>query len=192
MDRLLVLGEWRFRRPGGSSATSLALPRWPGQDPKEKAFTILGIFYLDFAKAFNGYRKKLLIKKVKAKGLEPGVVNWIEDWLTDRTQRFCIQAEKKVRKLYSRFWRPPRDSPRPTLFTVYIDNLDVALDRLEPEVKLVKFADDTKLGKVIENRRPRQTLKNPRLPMRLGGKMGHELQLFKVQNHACWSTQSRL
>ncbi len=31
---------------------------------------------------------------MKAKGLEPGVVNWIEDWLTDRTQRDYIHGGK--------------------------------------------------------------------------------------------------
>jgi hypothetical protein len=76
---------------------------------------------------------------------------------------------------------------------VYIDNLEVELDKLELEIKLVNFADDTKGGKVMENLEERdKLLKSPRRPMWLGGKIGHELQPCKVQNHACWTKQPRL
>jgi hypothetical protein len=35
-----------------------------------------------------------------------------------------------------------------TLFMIYIDHFEMELDKLEPEVKLIKFADDTKGRKV--------------------------------------------
>jgi hypothetical protein len=44
------------------------------------------IFYLDFAKAFDKVPRRRLITKLRAKGLDPEVVKWIEEWLTDRTQ----------------------------------------------------------------------------------------------------------
>jgi hypothetical protein len=52
------------------------------------------IFYLDFAKAFDKVPRKRLVKKMTAKGLEPAVVRWIENWLTGRTQHVNIQGEK--------------------------------------------------------------------------------------------------
>jgi hypothetical protein len=47
------------------------------------------IFYLDFAKAFDKVPRKRLVKKMRAKGIELGVVNRIEDWLTVRAQKVC-------------------------------------------------------------------------------------------------------
>ncbi len=37
----------------------------------------------------------------------------------------------------------------PTLFLVYIDNLEAELKKLNLSVKIIKFADDTKGRKVI-------------------------------------------
>ena len=52
------------------------------------------IFYLDFSKAFDKVPRQRLVKKMQAKGLDPNVVTWIENWLTGRTQRVCVQGEK--------------------------------------------------------------------------------------------------
>jgi hypothetical protein len=115
------------------------------------------IFYLDFAKAFDKVPKKRLVNKMRAKGLEAGVIGWIEDWLTGRTQKVCIQGETSE--------SCPVDSgvPQgtvlgPTLFTIYIDDLEVEITASELEVKIVKFADDTKGGKVITGMQDRDKL----------------------------------
>ncbi len=52
------------------------------------------IFYLDFSKAVDKVPHKRLVEKMKAKGIEAGVVRWIESWLSGRTQRVCIHGEK--------------------------------------------------------------------------------------------------
>jgi hypothetical protein len=68
------------------------------------------LFYLDFAKAFDKVPRQRLVKKMRAKGLDPGVIAWIENWLTDRTQCVCVQGESlKVAQLIlgslrGRFW----------------------------------------------------------------------------------------
>ncbi len=52
------------------------------------------IFYLDFSKAFDKVPHKRLAEKMKAKGIEAGVLRWIESWLSNRTQRVCIHGER--------------------------------------------------------------------------------------------------
>jgi hypothetical protein len=47
------------------------------------------IFYLDFAKAFD----KVPRQRLRAKGIDKGIVDWIEDWLTGRTQHVSVQGE---------------------------------------------------------------------------------------------------
>jgi hypothetical protein len=52
------------------------------------------IFYLDFAKAFDKVPRQRLLAKLRAKGIDKGIVDWIEDWLTGRTQRVSVQGEQ--------------------------------------------------------------------------------------------------
>lgn len=115
------------------------------------------IFYLDFAKAFDKVPRKRLVKKMVAKGLEPAVVNWIENWLTGRTQHVNIQGEKSE-SCDVDSGVPQGTVLGPTLFTIYIDDLEVDMEELKLDVKLVKFADDTKGGKVVTSIEDRDKL----------------------------------
>lgn len=50
------------------------------------------IFYLDFAKAFDKVPRERLLEKLKAKGVEGNLLNWLRDWLTDRSQKVTIDG----------------------------------------------------------------------------------------------------
>ena len=50
------------------------------------------IIYLGFQKAFDKVPHHLLLK-LKAHGIGDGIIDWTEQWLTDRRQRVVVDGE---------------------------------------------------------------------------------------------------
>ena len=95
------------------------------------------IIYLDFQKAFDKVPHQRLILKLKLHGMGNSIINWIEQWLTDRRQMAVVDGE--VSNWKSILSGVPQGSVLGfILFLVYIDDLEEGVTG-----NILKFADDT-------------------------------------------------
>ena len=102
------------------------------------------VIYLDFQKAFDKVPHKRLISKLKSHGMGNSIINWIEQWLTDRRQRVVVDGEVSTWK--SVLSGVPQGSViGPILLLVYINDLEEGITG-----KILKFADDTKLFRKVK------------------------------------------
>ena len=97
------------------------------------------VIYLDFQKAFDNVPHQRLILKLKSHGMGSSIINWIEQWLTDRKERVVVDGE--VSSWKSVLSGVPQGSVLgPILFLVYINDSEEGVTG-----SILKFADDTKL-----------------------------------------------
>ncbi|XP_059806496.1 protein shisa-4 isoform X1 [Hypanus sabinus] len=110
------------------------------------------VVYMDFSKAFYQVPHGKLIRKIQLLGIHGKVVNWIRHWLNGRSQRVVVED------CYSE-WRPvtggvPQGSVLgPLLFVISINDLG---DNVVNWIS--KFADDTKIGDVVDSEEGFQSL----------------------------------
>ena len=95
--------------------------------------------YLDFRKAFDLVSHEHLIYKLTKYGIEGKILNWIKDFLRNRTQKVVIRGtESTSREVTSGV--PQGSVLGPLLFLIFINDLPTELIS-----RLSLFADDSKL-----------------------------------------------
>ncbi len=53
----------------------------------------IDLIYLDFQKALDKVPHGRLILKLKSHGMGSSIINWIEQWLTEKSQRVVVDGE---------------------------------------------------------------------------------------------------
>ena len=102
--------------------------------------------YLDYAKAFDKVDHKLLIKKLHLYGFHPRLINWIESFLTNRTQKVVIDGCFSLLALIIS-GVPQGTVLGPILFLIFINDIDQCVSH-----SIIRcFADDTRICKAIRD-----------------------------------------
>jgi hypothetical protein len=94
--------------------------------------------FLDFSSAFNTLDASLMIEKLLAKGVHDNIINWIWNFLTERTQ-VVITKEGKSPPATTSTGSPQGCVLSPILFTLYVEDMRTTL----PNMDILKYADDT-------------------------------------------------
>ena len=106
----------------------------------------LDIAYLDFRKAFDLVSHKHLIFKMSRYGINGQILNWVEDFLRDRSQRVVIRGTAST-PLRVTSGVPQGSVLGPILFLIFIN--DLPLNVISP---LSLFADDSKIfSRIVTN-----------------------------------------
>ena len=103
------------------------------------------VIYFDFSKAFDKVCHKRLAVKMEAVGIKGKVKAWVCEWLRGRRQKVVVDGVESG-------WEEVGSSvPQGTvlggvLFILYINDIDEVIRAF-----MRKFADDTKIAKIVES-----------------------------------------
>jgi hypothetical protein len=102
--------------------------------------------YTDFSKAFDRIDIPMLLFKLQKNGIEPGLLKWLESYLTNRQQIIKLNG-KKSSPIQVTSGVPQGSHLGPLLFILYVNDISFILKNL----KVLIYADDMKLYLEIRN-----------------------------------------
>ena len=136
-------------RPGRSVTTGL-LHYWGDVTAASENGNPFDTLMTDFKRAFDKVQFKKMLQKLESHGIGGNLLKWMEDWMTERYQRVVLNGKASD-------WIKVTSSVvqgsvlGPILFQIFINDLDDAIKQADPQTIVYKFADDTKLGRIVEN-----------------------------------------
>ena len=104
------------------------------------------VIYLDFQKAFDSVPHQHLIQKLSSFGVHGKILQWIKDFLRDRTQQVILNGQKSS-SIPVTSGVPQGSVLGPLLFMMFVNDIPSIV--LSPTFM---FADDTKIFHFIRNR----------------------------------------
>uniref|UniRef100_A0A0R3Q9H7 Reverse transcriptase domain-containing protein n=1 Tax=Brugia timori TaxID=42155 RepID=A0A0R3Q9H7_9BILA len=102
--------------------------------------------YTDFSKAFDRIDIPMLLFKLQKMGIEPGLLKWLESYLTNRHQIIKFNG-KKSHPIQVTSGVPQGSHLGPLLFILYVNDISFILKT----TKVLIYADDMKLFLEIRN-----------------------------------------
>jgi len=105
---------------------------------------------IDFKRAFDKVPFAKMLKQVEAHGIGGQILKWLEDWTKDRRQRVVLNGIASI-------WIQVTSSVvqgsviGPILFLIYINGLDKQIRLHDKDILISKYADDTKLGRIVKD-----------------------------------------
>ena len=105
----------------------------------------IDVIYLDFSKAFDRVDHKILLNKARRLGITGKVLQWLTEFLSNRTQKTIVQGHESVSmKVLSGV--PQGTVLGPLLFLIMLNDISDIVKKCS----IYSFADDTRILKIIE------------------------------------------